>query len=156
MSIELKIKSKHLSEEARIIRFSEQKLLKTLAYKRKKHKETGTTEPFKEYVCSEFQQYLSLKDHRKVDVAIENRATFLARAYLSGKLYCSIEQKRLDVKEHDFWNFVFPRIVSMVARYLPNSPYRKYDYKQRRWVLNNDTIHNLEIQIKNWINKEKE
>ena len=46
MSIELKIKSKHLSEEARIIRFEEHKQLKQYQWALKKYSETGSNDMF--------------------------------------------------------------------------------------------------------------
>lgn len=92
MSIELKVKSKHLSEEAKIIRFEERK-------QKAKNKAV----------------FWSLRNHRKWDVRNENRATFLARAYLAGKTYKSVEPK-----VHSFYKleaFIVPRVLTMVNKY---------------------------------------
>lgn len=121
MSIELKIKSKHLAEEAKIIRFEERKLLKQVAYKRNKHKETGSNDVYNTSEDSNFSKYKSLSNHRRFDVRNENRATFLARAYLADKPYNTIEQSRREDREYNFQTYVVPRIIDMVMKY---GPYR--------------------------------
>ena len=117
MTIELKIKSKHLSEEAKIIRHEERKLLKGIDYRRSIHKESGNNTEYKVYDDKAFSSYISLNHHRKWDVRNENRATFLARAYIAGVPYNSVEQKRKEDKEHTFKQFIFPRICAMVVKY---------------------------------------
>jgi len=117
MSIELKIKSKHLSEEARIIRFEEHKLLKNVQYRRRKHQEAGNNEEYKYYDDKDHWKYASLNKHRKWDVRNENRATFLARAYIAGVPYNTVEQKRNPENEHDFNTFILPRVFAMVVKY---------------------------------------
>ena len=103
MSIELKIKSKHLALEPNIIRVEEAKLKKQIYYDR-----DGNT--------TKLQQTLdSLILHRRWNVRNEARATHLARAFLAGKTYKSAE-----VKCHDY-NFlmlyILPRIHAMVIKY---------------------------------------
>ena len=115
MSIELKIKSKHLSEEARIIRFEEHKLLRKVNYNRQKHHSTGNNEEYHAWNDKHFQNYCSLNRHRKWDVRNENRATFLARAYIAGVPYSKVEQKRKD--EVLFRSQIFPRICAMTVKY---------------------------------------
>jgi hypothetical protein len=115
MSIELKIKSKHLSEEARIIRFEEQKLLQKVNYSRQKHYATGNNEEYRAWEDKHFQDYCSLNRHRKWNVRNENRATFLARAYIAGVPYSTVEQKREN--EFLFRSQIFPRICAMVVKY---------------------------------------
>ena len=107
MSIELKIKSKHLSVEAKIIRFEEHKLTKQIKWL-KEHQQTYETQFWKRH---------SLNQHRKVDVRNENRATFLARAFIAGKPYSSVEQKRNSEKEYDFLFGIVPRVLTMVKKY---------------------------------------
>lgn len=117
MSIELKIKSKHLSEEARIIRFEENKLLKNINYRRNKHKESGSNDEYKTYDDRDYSDYLYLNKHRRHDVRNENRATFLARAYIAGVPYKTVEQKRDQEREHDFQTQILPRVFAMVLKY---------------------------------------
>lgn len=107
MSIELKIKSKHLSEEARIIRFEENKLKKQAQWLRD-HQMNDV---------SVHKDFLNLKQHRRWDVRNENRATFLARAYLEGKSYREVESKRKTENEYTFTAFVIPRVLTMVNKY---------------------------------------
>jgi hypothetical protein len=117
MSIELKIKSKHLSEEARIIRFEEKKFLKGYRWDINQHKSAGHNDPLKPYDSTNYRKFASLQHHRKWDVRNENRATFLARAYLAGVPYTKVEQKRKD--EFHFLHYILPRICSMVVKYGP-------------------------------------
>lgn len=70
MSIELKIKAKHLAAEAKIIRAEERKA-----------KESGDT-----------AQLQSLHDHRLHTVRPAARSTHLARAFIKGVPYKVVEQ----------------------------------------------------------------
>jgi len=106
MCIELKIKSKHLALEPSIIRSEEEKLKKQMKYHRS------------DDVSSSFtieRKLNSLVNHRKVNVRNEARATQLARAYIAGKAYASIEKSRID--QGLFSCYIAPRILAMVQRY---------------------------------------
>lgn len=109
MTYELKIKSKHLAEEARIIRFEEKKN-KKLAKKAREHQNHERSETL-------LRTARSLHNHRVWDVRKEARATNLARAYLAGVPYASVEQKRVESKEWDFQSNVVPRIAKMASKY---------------------------------------
>jgi len=115
MSIELKIKSKHLSEEAKIIRFEEKKLFKQYQWSLNNYRSAGNNDMYPRWDDKAFMSYTSLNNHRKWDVRNENRATFLARAYIAGVPYDRVEQKRLD--ERLFKGQIFPRICAMVVKY---------------------------------------
>lgn len=104
MSIELKIKSKHLSEEAKIIRSEEQKLKKQAKWLREHQKDDSKV----------MKTFHSLNHHRRWDVRNENRATFLARAYLRGRPYKEVE---VGCNDTHIRNYLVPRIVSMVNKY---------------------------------------
>ena len=107
MSIELKVKSKHLSVEARIIRHEEIKLKRQIEWK-KQNEQDQTIER---------DQWTSLNGHRRWDVRNENRATFLARAYIAGKTYKKVEQKRKYERECLFYQYILPRVLSLVKKY---------------------------------------
>lgn len=106
MSIELKIKTIHLSAEAKIIRQEELKLkakIKWLAERQMpqdRHSE---------------KTLHSLTQHRRWDVRNEQRASFLARAYLAGKPYKSVEAKCNNVNMRQL--YILPRVVKMVNKY---------------------------------------
>ncbi len=102
MSIELKIKSKHLALEPKIIRHEEHKLKKQIKY-------THGTEH------SLIWKLNSLCAHRCMNVRNEARATHLARTFIDGKPYCYAERKRND--EQLFQRYIVPRILAMVQRY---------------------------------------
>lgn len=105
MSIQLKIKSKHLSLEAGVIRFEERKLLEQLKWLRATQQPTKTLE----------YTYNSISQHRKLDVRRENRATFLARAYIAGKSYNTVEASVKDKAVLKY--YIIPRILSMLTKY---------------------------------------
>ena len=117
MSVELKVKSKHLSEEARIIKFEERKQLKQYRWAEAQYHATGMNGMYPRCNDKAFRTYCSLINHRKWDVRNENRATFLARAYIAGVPYTSVEQKRKPEKESDFQILILPRVWNMVVKY---------------------------------------
>ena len=102
MCIELKIKSKHLALEPQIIKHEERKLKKQIRSN-------------KGDLQSLVRQLDNLVNHRKHIVRYEARATQLARTYLAGKAYTTVEQKRHD--NTTFLMFIVPRIVAMVTKY---------------------------------------
>lgn len=107
MSIELKVKSKHLSVEAQIIRHEENKLKRQIEWK-KQNEEDQT---------SERSQWFSLNEHRRWDVRNENRSTFLARAFIAGKTYKKVEQNRKEEREYLFYQKILPRVLTLVKKY---------------------------------------
>lgn len=117
MSVELKIKSKHLSEEARIIRFEEHKLFKQYQWALNNYRASGNNDMYPRWDDKAFMAYESLNRHRRYDVRNENRATFLARAYIAGVPYNTVEQKRKPENEHLFQTQILPRVFAMVAKY---------------------------------------
>lgn len=130
MSVELKIKSKHLSEEARIIRFEERKFRKQVDWLKARQ------QPYEE----EHATMRSLKNHRRWDVRNENRATFLARTYLAGKDYKTVEHKCNDLVL--LRCYIFPRLCEMVNKYGPpaqklskkwNRERNRYEYDPELW-----------------------
>ena len=82
MSIELKIKSKHLAAEARIIKFEERKL--------KRHKRMAEAR--------------RLREHRLDKVRPAARSTHLAYGFLRGRAYRTIEDRRTRTAPN--WNEV--------------------------------------------------
>jgi hypothetical protein len=105
MSIELKIKAKHLALEPAIIRKEEQKVLK--------HIRSGYCND----AVAGYNKYVSLRNHRVWNVRNEARATNLARAYLAGKHYETVEQKRKPENEYKFQRYIVPRIAAMAMKY---------------------------------------
>jgi hypothetical protein len=107
MSIQLKIKSKHLSLESKVIRFEEKKIKKQIEW-------SVLNRPNSTQIVS---LYNNIHEHRVYDVRNENRATYLARAFIAGKPYSSVEAKRKPEKETMFINSILPRVLSMVLKY---------------------------------------
>lgn len=117
MSIELKIKSKHLALEPAIIRKEEQKLLKQIKSYKEYHQVTINQffVSYKEHPdLNKLQsKYSSLVSHRRWDVKNEARATYLARAYLKGMPYKNVE---VNTKEK-LSDPVMNSLIRMVMKY---------------------------------------
>lgn len=124
MSIELKIKAKHLALEPSIIRFEERKLKNRIRHSI----ENGGIGSNERFVLEE--KLNSLVNHRKIDLRMEARATHLARAFLSGKDYKSIEQKRTVHFEWHFQNIILKRVLAMVLKYGGNSSIKIEDIQE--------------------------
>jgi len=129
--IKLKIKIKHLALEPALIRIEERKLLKQAAWRREHQTEEN------QYTHEKYWDYETLRNHRIYDVRREARATQLAYAFLRGKKYEDIEQKR----ESNYWTVYFnnkmrKRIIDIV-----------YKYQVTTWV----DKEVIEEQINSWL-----
>ena len=116
MSIQLKIKSKHLALEPAIIRIEERKLKKQIDWYKMKHQVTGDMFSFyKDHpdLYNLFSKHGSLVSHRRIDVKNEARATYLARAYIKGMPYKAVEAKTKEKLDQS----VMTSLVRMVIRY---------------------------------------
>lgn len=107
MSIELKIKAKHLAVESKIIRHEENKLKNWI-----RSQSPRPNDPYKD---KDVETLFSLTSHRTYVVRTEARATNLARAYIKGTPYKKVERKCKDPGYLFF--YVTPRILSMVQKY---------------------------------------
>lgn len=154
MSIELKIKSKHLTEESKIIRHEERKLLAHSRHQLQKMRDDGHNGDLN-LEAYQFQgKYRSLNHHRRWNVRNEARATYLTRAYLKGKPYSFVEQKRKEENEFTFRQYIVPRIVSMVAKY-GEKHYPKEVWKGSfpdRKKVSNPELKQLKEDILEWAN----
>jgi len=110
MSIELKIKSKHLGIEAKLIRFEELKI------KQSNNKDVSMLN--------------NLANHRKITVRRENRATFLARAIISNKEYKTVEQNCKALNSPLADKYLLKRIHTMVNKYGKDVSY----YNIKSWI----------------------
>ena len=151
MSVELKIKSKHLSYEPKIIRKEEYKLLEQIKWLREKHQISPNTPGYKldESIYKFYRKWYSLYLHRIFDVRNESRATFLARAYISGKPYEAVEKSRKEEKL--FVDKIIPRVLSMVTKYGNDKIEEDWDKNKNKYVYLNSE---LEKSIKKWANVE--
>lgn len=109
MSIELKIKSKHLAVESKIIRIEELKLKKKAKWEREHQGHADNEETL--------TLLNSLANHRRYDVKNEARATFIARGFIQGKPYNCVEHGRKEEKEYEFNYYVVPRVLNMIKKY---------------------------------------
>ena len=125
MSVELKIKSKHLALEPAIIRKEEQKLNKQIKHYKTHHQITGgdgCTWSYSKQHPDLYNLHLkrgSLISHRKWNVRNEARATYLARAYIKGVPYKVVEANC----NEKLWVPVMESLIRMVMKY-GNTYYR--------------------------------
>jgi hypothetical protein len=157
MSVELKIKSKHLALEPAIIRKEEQKLDKQIKHYKSYHQITkdGDTWSFSKDHPDLYNLCLkrgSLICHRKWNVRNEARATYLARAYLKGVPYKVVEA---NCKEK-LWSPVMDSLIRMVMKYGNTyyRPDRKLDENGHRSIVVKTAEKKAEDDILAWLNKE--
>jgi hypothetical protein len=132
MSIKLKIKSKHLALEAGVIRFEEQKLKRQIEWLKTHQQDEAKVRAMWE----------SLNSHRRFEVRNEARATYLARAYIEGRKYETVEIERKD--NGTFYSYIMPRVVSMVIR---------YKLGKIEKFMKPDDVKAVRDEIKAWCNK---
>lgn len=151
MSVELKIKSKHLSEEARIIRFEERKVFKQYEWAKRQHYATGSNDEYPYWKDQAWNTWHSLNQHRRWDVRNENRATFLARAYLTGKDYKTVEHKCNDLAVLRCW--IFPRLCEMVNKYGPADQklVKKFNRERMRYEYDSEPWKQHEKKVAAWL-----
>lgn len=117
MSVELKIKAKHLALEPGIIRKEEQRLSRIARKQRERAQRLegdGKKQANRQTWCTEAKRW-SLEYHRKWDVRNESRATHLARAFLNERKYKSVEAK---VHDQDLLEQrIAPRVLKIVNKY---------------------------------------
>ena len=142
----LKIKNKHLSEEAKIIRHEERKLHATARRRWDKYVTAGNCNQMTYNQACWWDGYNNLRTHRIEDVRNEQRATFLARAFLQGKAYKDVEPYRRTTDDANwvFWGKVFPRVATMVYKY----GYRFRPNSQTRRMY---TEQDVRAMVKDWI-----
>lgn len=99
--IKLKIKTKSLAEEARIIKKEENKWLKNI--------------PKGEYPG---YGYYSLRNHRTLDVKRETRATLLAIAFLRNKPFNVVERSSKTAPSHG----QIKRVATIAYKYRADTP----------------------------------
>lgn len=132
MSIKLKIKSKHLALEAGVIRFEELKLKRQIEWLKTHQKDEATFR----------SEWESLNSHRRFDVRNEARATYLARGYIEGRKYNTIEHEIKDLGT--FNSYILPRVVSMVI---------KYKLRKIEKYMKPDDVKSVREEVKTWCNE---
>ena len=157
MSIELKIKSKHLALEPAIIRKEEQKLNKRIKNYKSYHQiaKDGDTWSFSKDHPDLYNLCLkrgSLISHRKWDVRNEARATYLARAYIKGMPYKVVEANN----DGKLLAPVMNSLIRMVMKYGKTyyKPDRELDENGHRSIVVKTAEKKAEDDILAWLNKE--
>lgn len=155
MSIELKIKSKHLALEPAIIRKEEQKLKGRISYYKMKHQVTDAdwmsyykSHPDLYNLCS---KHGSLISHRKWDVRNEARATYLARAYVKHKPYKVVEANTHEKLPPP----VMASLIRMVMKYGNIKYYPDYTRDETgRTKVAKSAEDKAKVDVLAWLNRE--
>lgn len=151
MSVELKIKSKHLALEPAIIREEEEKLQRSLDWHMKNRQIVSV---FNDDITSKlYCKIIDLKRHRVWDVRNEARATYLARAFLFGTPYKDVEPKVKD--EYVFKTHILPRVFRMVEKYNPIRYKADWEFNEetRQTVMKKTTADKAKEDVLKWINQ---
>lgn len=133
MFIELKIKAKSLAVESKIIRKEELKLKQQIAWTAKHQGNTGSL-PYTRN---------SLYRHRKDVVGVEARATELARAFLRGVPYKSVERDAKTTPALD-------RVIAMIKKYGPEKARYEYNRELRKTVETTESKKYFEDLVNEW------
>ena len=147
MSVELKIKHKHLALEPAIIRKEEQKIRNQIEWLKQKH-QIQSANMFDDMFYPLHKKWYSLHNHRIFDVRYESRATHLARAYLAG-----IPYEKLEKKIHDktvFKALILPRVYRMVAKYQEKPLQKRWNREKNMMTYNDEEFTHLQNAIKAW------
>lgn len=147
MSIELKIKSKHLATEPAIIRKEEQKILKQIKWLKQQH-QIQNANMFDDMFYLYHRKWWNLQHHRKTVVRNESRATHLARAYLAGIPYEKVEKKIHD--DTVLCAIILPRVYNMVAKYQDKPLQKRWNRDRNMFAYNEDEFKQLQDSIKAW------
>lgn len=155
MSVELKIKAKHLALEPAIIRKEEYKLTKQMEWFRQHHQVKHNTDDVSYSKLYDKRQSLYL--HRIQDVRNESRATHLARAFIKGTPYKVVEKSTKESISYDYpyKGYWFNRMLDMVAKYgAPEDRIGKYWHKETGTHYRKEEHEVLKAKIKSWIEAE--
>ena len=155
MSVELKIKAKHLALEPAIIRKEEQKLKKQFNWFKQKHQITDVSlsniyDKHPELYKLHSKRY-SLELHRKTVVRNASRATHLARAYIAGMPYSRVEKKRKDENELVFNNSILLEVFRMVAKYGQKPLIKRWNRERNMLTYNEAEEKELKEAINKWL-----
>lgn len=146
MSVELKIKAKHLALEPAIIRKEENKLREQLAYNKQLYQVYYVED---HSVTSEiYNKWYSLQHHRKTVVRNAARATHLARAYIAGMPYSKVE-KKCDASV--LRAYILPEVFRMVAKYGDKKLVKRWSYEHKMLRYNEAEERELWDAIKKWL-----
>lgn len=153
MTIELKIKAKHLALEPAIIRREEKKLASQIKYMMEKFGVTIVTwkmfesdHEHERKLCRLMTKLGELESHRKSkdkgSLKSEARATHIARAYLSGKSFSSCEANRKTDTESNsrLYYAILPRVNAMIQKYGRASGRSVSEVAIKYWIQHPDTI----------------
>lgn len=124
MSVELKVKSKTLEAESKIIREEVAKSKRSYQYHKNK-------QDFRKAKAANFRTE-RLAQHRRTVVRWEAHATFIARSFLEGRKYSDHSPKRGNRGWHTPGQYTFSRVYEMVAKY-GNMSYKEAQDKVGAW-----------------------
>jgi hypothetical protein len=155
MSIELKIKSKHLALEPAIIRKEERKLLKQIKSYKEYHQVT-INEFFVSYkehpdLNNLQSKYSRLVSHRRCDVKNESRATYLARAFIKGVPYKAVEANTTGKLSEPVMN----SLVKMVIKYGPVRYANELDKTGTTFKVVKTSYEKAREDVEKWLENEE-
>jgi hypothetical protein len=120
MTIELKIKAKHLAAEAKIIKHEEHKLKRRIERAKAKSLSADKLRA----------QRLDIADHRRSVLREEARSTHLARACIKGTPYRVVEKFSYEAPN-------LSRVIKLVEKYSSKKKEEVLEWYNTPWPANN-------------------
>lgn len=125
----MKVRIKELAQEAKFIRFEENKTKKQMVYMYEKLE--GKPNMDYSYLCYD---WYDLRSHRKVEVREAARAAQLAYGFLREIPYSEIESKRKPEKEYNFNQRIKPEIKRLAKKFGKLYGKENYDEEIEKWL----------------------
>lgn len=127
----MKVRIKELAQEAKFIRFEENKIKSNKLYIQNY---SDLPSDKKEFVNQMAYDCRSLESHRKVEVREAARAAQLAYGFLRDVPYSEIESKRKQEKEYHFNYRVKPEIKRLAKKFGKLYGKENYDEEIEKWL----------------------
>jgi hypothetical protein len=127
----MKVRIKELAQEAKFIRFEENKIKSNKLYIQNYDDLPPERKAFVNQMACDHRE---LRSHRKVEVREAARAAQLAYGFLRDIPYSEIENKRKPEKEYRFNNYIKPEIKRLTKKFGKLYGKENYDEEIEKWL----------------------
>lgn len=130
----MKVRVKELAQEAKFIRFEENKIKKKQKISPNYTQWDYVNKCYTNYPDVYSADFRKLKTHRRHEVREAARAAQLAYAFLRQVPYSKVEQKRKPEKEYRFQRYIKPEIVRLANKFGYRYQKETYADEIEKWL----------------------